>query len=612
MKVLYSLRIKIILWLVLIITLFIGILQAYQYHSLKRQLVQELNYMADQKISRLVRDLSLPLWELDNGWIDSIIETEMREPQVQGVFVYEEEKIISAQKIDTNGNKVKAIKDHLQGDFILRIGSITHSGVKIGEVKFYLSKTLIQQRLSEELYKAIFFTLLLSILVSLVLGFMIDILIIRPINTLLKLTEHIAHGDYTHFALLSADDEIGELGKGIDAMKRQIQKRENQLEQSLEELDRFFTVSLDLLCIADMEGNFLRLNSVWSQVLGYSLEELYHHKFFDFVYPEDIPETQKAVEQLIGQEMVIGFVNRYRTKEGNYRWLEWRSVPQGKFIYAAAHDITESILQRKNLEEANETLEEKVSERTKELHDANQQLQELDKLKSMFIASMSHELRTPLNSIIGFTGVLLQGLSGPLNEKQSDQLRRVKSAGTHLLSLISDVIDISKIEAGRVEPFPETFLLNDLMQEAFGEIEILAKQKGLSLRMEPAAAIEMFTDKKRLYQCLLNYLSNAVKFTEAGEIVLSAKEEDAQVRIWVQDSGIGIAQKDKGKLFEAFERLETHLRVIPEGTGLGLYLTRKITESLLQGSVNVESEEGKGSIFGLVIPKKIVVEEEVL
>lgn len=497
MKYLHSLRTKIILMLVVISTLSLALFQIYLYHSLKIQLVQELNHQADAKISRLERDLNLPLWELDNEWIDSIIETEMREPQVKGVFVYENGTIIAAQKVNTKGDKVKVTTDHLQGDFILRIGSILHDGAKIGEVKLYLSKTFIEKRLSEEVYKAIFLTLLVSILISLVLGFMIDILIIRPINALLELTHHIALGEYNHPALLANNDEIGNLGVSINDMKNKIQLREKELLQ-----------------------------------------------------------------------------------------------------------ITEA------LEEANETLENNVQERTVELTIANTKLLEMDKLKSMFIASMSHELRTPLNSIIGFTGVLLQGMSGPLNDKQIDQLRRVKSAGGHLLSLISDVIDISKIEAGRVTPFPEIFLLNDLLQEAFGEVDILAKAKGLDLKIEPIPEIEMFTDKKRLYQCLLNYLSNAIKFSEVGNVYLVAKEEGEYVRIWVQDTGIGISEKDKPKLFEAFERLENHLRVIPGGTGLGLYLTRKITETLLQGSVWMESKEGEGSIFGLLIPKKITPQEE--
>ncbi|MCX6074345.1 MAG: sensor histidine kinase [Campylobacterales bacterium] len=266
-------------------------------------------------------------------------------------------------------------------------------------------------------------------------------------------------------------------------------------------------------------------------------------------------------------------------------------------------------------------LEEEVSlkeQATKELEirsnnlaKANEQLKELDKLKSMFVASMSHELRTPLNSIIGFTGVLLQGISGPLNEKQQDQLSRVKSAGQHLLSLISDVIDISKIEAGRAEARVEEFSLRELIEEAKNEIEIVAAPKGLSIEIEMDEEVQMHSDKRRIYQCLLNYLSNAVKFTEkSGTIIVKVKESGNDVKISVTDQGIGIAKEEQSKLFEAFERLETHLRVIPGGTGLGLYLTRKITETLLQGSVWMESKEGEGSLFGLLIPKYISAQEE--
>ena len=250
-----------------------------------------------------------------------------------------------------------------------------------------------------------------------------------------------------------------------------------------------------------------------------------------------------------------------------------------------------------------------LKERSDELAEANEKLHELDKLKSMFIASMSHEFRTPLNSIIGFTGVMLQQMPGKINEKQQDFLTRIKLAGEHLLGLISDVIDISKIEADRIEAFPESFMLEELTTQATDEISVLAKKKGLQLSVDAPEGIEMFSDRRRLMQCLLNYLSNAVKFTERGTIVLKVVDLGERVEIAVEDTGIGIAQEDLPKLFEAFERLDTHLRVKAGGTGLGLYLTKRIVEGLLGGEVYVESTIEKGSVFGLRIPKRIAVEE---
>jgi len=223
----------------------------------------------------------------------------------------------------------------------------------------------------------------------------------------------------------------------------------------------------------------------------------------------------------------------------------------------------------------------------------------------MFIASMSHELRTPLNSILGFTGIILQGLSGEINTKQRDQLHRVKQAGEHLLSLISDVIDISKIEAGRIEAKVETFSLEELIREVKEEIEVVANPKELSIVIEMGEDILMESDRRRLYQCLLNYLSNAVKFTEQRGTIVIRVIGGEEVSISVIDNGVGIAKEDQIKLFEAFERVESYFRVKPGGTGLGLYLTRKITEDLLQGRVWMESTVGQGSTFGLIIPKKI-------
>ncbi|MDD5716716.1 MAG: ATP-binding protein [Sulfuricurvum sp.] len=599
---------KIILYILVIFAGFIVFFNFFAYQSLQSKLEKELNTLADTELIRMEHDLQLPLWELDKEWIDQIILTEMRNEQVDAVFVEGEEGIFAAKRRDDHGKIIDIVHDHLNGDLVMRSGTITHKEATIGRIILYFSKTKMKNQLREEFLRAAVMAVFSAAVITFLLGWMLKSLIIYPLKQLNESTHHIAEGEYDWPIPLDSNDEIGMLGRSIDVMQNKIQKREAELRKSIGELDRFFTVTLDMLCIADMEGNLLRLNNAWETVLGYPLQEIYTHTFFDFIHPDDMAATLKAVETLDSQSSVIGFVNRYRCRDGSYRSLMWQSVPVGAVIYAAAHDITDLLRQQQALKETNETLELKVTERTHELVEANKKLQELDKLKSMFIASMSHELRTPLNSIIGFAGVMLQGLSGPLNEKQTDQLKRVKSAGKHLLSLISDVIDISKIEAGRVMASPEPFKLNDLIQEAYGEIEILAKPKELTLELELIPEIEMFTDKKRLYQCILNYLSNAVKFTESGGVTLGVMDEGETIRIWVKDTGIGIDEADKPRLFEAFERLETHLRVLPGGTGLGLYLTRKITESVLQGTVWVESKAGEGSVFGLRIPKQITVE----
>lgn len=252
-------------------------------------------------------------------------------------------------------------------------------------------------------------------------------------------------------------------------------------------------------------------------------------------------------------------------------------------------------------------IEEQLQHYTGELESANEKLKQLDKLKSMFIASMSHELRTPLNSIIGFTGIILQGLSGELGEKQRDHLGRVYGSANHLLSLITDIIDIAKIEAGRVDVLPETVPLAEVVAEAVDTVRPNLEKKGLALRVD-VPAISLRTDRKRLLQCVINYLSNAVKYTEQGDILVQAREDGGQVEILVRDTGVGIKPEDMPRLFEAFERMESRLKVKAGGTGLGLYLTRKLATEILHGSVSAESRPGAGSAFRLRLPKEIPAE----
>ena len=248
-------------------------------------------------------------------------------------------------------------------------------------------------------------------------------------------------------------------------------------------------------------------------------------------------------------------------------------------------------------------MEVKVAERTQELLEANEHLQELDRMKSLFIASMSHEMRTPLNAMIGFTSLVREGVAGEVNEQQKGHLHRSLEASRHLLQLIQEAIDVSELEAGTIKPRIESVSLGDLAEEAMQEIEPKAGKKSLQLLIDVPEGLAINTDRQRLRQCMVNFLSNAVKYSERGTITLSASKPDQDtVMISVTDTGIGIGKEDATTLFAPFIRLDSPLTVAAGGTGLGLYITRKIATELLGGEVFVESTPGHGSTFSMRLP----------
>jgi len=247
----------------------------------------------------------------------------------------------------------------------------------------------------------------------------------------------------------------------------------------------------------------------------------------------------------------------------------------------------------------------KISRLVQETQQANIKLKEIDQLKSIFIASMSHELRTPLNSIMGFNGLLRMELKEKLTEKQADYMERTRNSCHHLLNLINDILDISKIEAGVIDLSLETFNLKDVVDEALGQLQSRIEDKGLAVDISVPPELEVYSDPRRVLQCILNYLSNGVKYTEAGKINLSARELGDQVEVVVEDTGAGISKDDLLKLFQTFERLNSTARIKETGTGLGLYITKKLATETLGGSVAVESKLGEGSKFFLRFSKNL-------
>jgi PAS domain S-box-containing protein len=264
------------------------------------------------------------------------------------------------------------------------------------------------------------------------------------------------------------------------------------------------------------------------------------------------------------------------------------------------------------LQETNAKLQREIGERARtqdELRDALEDLavakeraEAADRLKSAFLATMSHELRTPLNSIIGFTGILRQGLAGPLNAEQKKQLEMVQNSADHLLALINDVLDISKIEAGQLKVAAAPFSLRGSIKKVTDAVQPLIEKKGLTLTTEITPEVGAVTsDQRRVEQILLNIVGNAVKFTEKGEVTVACGLQENFVLTTVADTGIGIANDDLERLFIPFYQVENGISRRYEGTGLGLFICKRLVE-LLGGKIWVESELGRGSSVSFILP----------
>lgn len=258
----------------------------------------------------------------------------------------------------------------------------------------------------------------------------------------------------------------------------------------------------------------------------------------------------------------------------------------------------------RSLQQRNSQLQKLVARQATELAAAKGRAESAEQTKSTVLAIISHELRTPLNSILGFTGIVLQGQSGPLNEEQQKQLNLVRTSARHLLALAENLLDISRIKAGLL-PFKESaFELRTVLERAVRLVEPLATKKGLVIDWYPSTEIIKVTaDKLHLEQVFINLLSNAVKFTEQGSVRVECAEQVDRVGISFIDTGIGIQPEYMNNLFRPFYRLENRQQCKAEGTGLGLFISQRLL-TLMGGSIEVESRPGKGSTFTVTLPIK--------
>jgi two-component system sensor histidine kinase/response regulator len=391
-----------------------------------------------------------------------------------------------------------------------------------------------------------------------------------------------------------------------------------------EELQGFFTLSLDLFCIAGMNGRLLRVNPAWRTVLGHDEAELLERPYLDLVHPDDREATAAEAARLARGEPIVSFENRYRCKDGTYRWLLWMAspAPDRVSIYAAAHDVTgrkeaEAALTRyaREQEESRRILEEQTARQTqlmRELMVARRRAEEAAEAKGEFLANMSHEIRTPLNAILGMTELTIRSR---LTAEQREYLGAVKSSSQALLSIVNDVLDFSKIEARRLELEHAPFDVREVIGDAARMFAFRAEEKGLELacHVAPGVPETVIGDPGRLRQVLVNLIGNGIKFTEKGEVVLAVENErgarggQARLHFSVRDTGVGVPPERRDRIFDAFVQADSSTTRRFGGTGLGLTIAARLVE-LMEGKIWLEGNAEGGTTFHftarLAVPPK--------
>jgi PAS domain S-box-containing protein len=403
--------------------------------------------------------------------------------------------------------------------------------------------------------------------------------------------------------ILSFKQRIADLEQEVSLRKQELEECRKNLNENLVRYNDLIDNSRSIILEWDTEGNILFINQWGLELFGFTQQELVGRNVVGTI----VPPTDKTGYDLIGKMKAIqkspdefySHENENICKNGESVWIHWtnRGILDGNGKLVKTLSVGIDRTQQHQYEIALTQYNEDLKKRTPELELANLH-------KSQFLANMSHELRTPLNSIIGYTKLMLDGLEGEVTPEQKEDLKTVYDNSRHLLNLINDLLDLSKIEAGKYEVLKEDIDTSEFLEKIVPGIEKLAVDKGLTLTSIIGPGAERIcVDKNKTKQVLFNLLGNAVKFTRDGGVRLEIARKDGEYIFSVRDTGIGIAKKDIDSLLTSYKQVGPARLDGAEGTGLGLVICKQFVE-MQGGSIRVESTEGEGCTLTFTLPEK--------
>ncbi|HEX5394220.1 MAG TPA: PAS domain S-box protein [Rhodocyclaceae bacterium] len=398
---------------------------------------------------------------------------------------------------------------------------------------------------------------------------------------------------------------------------------EQALQDSRQRLDNIVANSPGAIyrCLNDSQWTMEFLSAAITRITGYPADDFLQNRvrsYASIIHPDDRKAVEEAVSMALPRRERYEMDYRLIATDGSTRWVH----EQGQGVFAsdgrllcldgAIFDITDQKMAAEEIRKLNQELEQRVADRTAQLVDAQKRADAANKAKSVFLANMSHELRTPLNAILGFSGLLRR--DSEMTERQRKNLDIINRSGEHLLTLINDVLEITKIEAGRLQLEITAFDLGSLVRDVVDMMQVRAQEKGLSLMLDQSSEFPRYImgDEARLRQILVNLIGNAVKFTEEGGVVvrLGVRENSHRhLLIDVEDTGPGISPEDQQRVFQPFVQLVESGE--QKGTGLGLTITRQFVQ-MMGGVISVESTLGKGTCFRVDLPIQLAGTDDIL